>query len=817
MEVNHIDDHVSHAVIGAKRVRELEIDQSAAMFNLLSSNLYSDGPLAAIREVLCNAWDIHVLMNITDKPLTVTLSGNEVTIRDYGCGLHDDQMVPIYGTFGGTTKVHDGKQNGGFGLGSKAPFAVADHFQVTSWHAGVKTVYVISKSSAEVGGKPGINPVVSVPTTESGLEVKFKFQGSASHYEKLIRQISRYGDMLVEFNGAIIPTLPFNKLERDYMLVSTNDLISSINLRYGTVVYPVPLNDAYRDEYLTAKVKTERIVPKTTRGWGNYSTPRLIVQAEPHSISVTPSRESLLLTEHTTTTIKALLIKFIEDTKSIEPEVLKYIPKSVDQMWGNISHMKSLTTCSVNSVYVGDRDIFKNETDAVFNLDQMIKSYLIAGYPDFDGFSKKHFEAKIKSLNQESTPMRGLIQTYLRIYRKRKAKMKLRGGWRASETNWVQRYVIAPIVLKMKTTKEILPSRLFCYEPRNYRKWQDATKYPRIPHEEQTPFLRNFIVLAYNRTDMEYRLEDFPCMKHYYGAVDKCLVYITPRSQTKTEAARVFFESMGYYVVDLTKRHSWEAEDLVVEVVKEKKKPEDIKKRLKGLNLMSAALTTDNMLNMNLMRGAGKPRIEAPEVVAQIGTYWRSPTFDGLSDDTIHIIAKLYGDKIGITGSIDQYTRWSKGRPTMRKYIYNKLVDILTTDQVFRNSISVLNTDNIVSTDEADINQVMLMLTGSPELVKHYKLPDPLTPEHKLVHDLYTGVTNHYARWFTSDEKKALEKLFLSIPIPPHVKKLMGTIGSSVVLGAFNIYSLDSILNGTKATKEQKAQTIKIIIEALKG
>ena len=81
-------------------------------------------------------------------------------------------MQPIYGVYGASTKKQDATVTGGFGLGCKAPFAYSEHFEVTSWHKGTKTIYNLSRSSAEVNGKPGIFPIASFPTTESGLQVR---------------------------------------------------------------------------------------------------------------------------------------------------------------------------------------------------------------------------------------------------------------------------------------------------------------------------------------------------------------------------------------------------------------------------------------------------------------------------------------------------------------------------------------------------------------------------------------------------------------------------------------------------------------------
>ena len=87
---------------------------------MLSKSLYTNQKLAVVREVLCNAWDALHFTNKTSVPLLVTLN-NEMIIQDFGLGIPHAEIGPIYGTYGASTKIHDGQQTGGFGLGCKAP------------------------------------------------------------------------------------------------------------------------------------------------------------------------------------------------------------------------------------------------------------------------------------------------------------------------------------------------------------------------------------------------------------------------------------------------------------------------------------------------------------------------------------------------------------------------------------------------------------------------------------------------------------------------------------------------------------------------
>lgn len=129
MRVTHSEDFVTHAVVGAMETKECQIAQTAEFFRVMSSSLYSDKPLAVARETLCNAWDAHIEAGCTDTPIKVTLTEDKLIIQDFGNGIPDDMIIPIYGTWGGSTKTDNDGVTGGFGLGCKAPFSIVDHFE----------------------------------------------------------------------------------------------------------------------------------------------------------------------------------------------------------------------------------------------------------------------------------------------------------------------------------------------------------------------------------------------------------------------------------------------------------------------------------------------------------------------------------------------------------------------------------------------------------------------------------------------------------------------------------------------------------------
>lgn len=107
-----------------------KIQESAHAFKVLFESLYSDKILAVVRETLCNALDVS-----THRVPDVTLPSSEDSnyyCKDYGPGLSHSDLMNLYTTVFYSTKTTDKDTIGGFGLGSKAPFAYTKGFAVTS-------------------------------------------------------------------------------------------------------------------------------------------------------------------------------------------------------------------------------------------------------------------------------------------------------------------------------------------------------------------------------------------------------------------------------------------------------------------------------------------------------------------------------------------------------------------------------------------------------------------------------------------------------------------------------------------------------------
>ena len=112
-------DVKSQGAVASSRFH-LDMDQAAHLMSILREGLYSDPILAVIREYGTNAWDSHKTSGCPDKPINVTLPTDfdpTYTVRDYGSGLSDDEVLRVFTGYGTSTKRDSNAAVGMLGIG----------------------------------------------------------------------------------------------------------------------------------------------------------------------------------------------------------------------------------------------------------------------------------------------------------------------------------------------------------------------------------------------------------------------------------------------------------------------------------------------------------------------------------------------------------------------------------------------------------------------------------------------------------------------------------------------------------------------------
>ena len=311
MEVSHASTEMQAAAIGINGVaEEVTVSTDAEFMMTIAHGIYSNKALALIRELLCNARDGHAKAGCLDKPIHVTLTDNMLVVRDHGTGIPNAIFARTYMTFGKSTKRQEKGATGGFGVGTKVPWAVCDVFSGRNYIDGTMTAYSIVKSDPNMEGKPTCTPVMSIPSTEpSGVEVSVPFP-EKMHQEirqYLLHFVNELGIPVVfngqpqkfsdEFNAKELREVGYTRLPHHPKTVIQH---STFYVRQGDVIYPIECQEEFEDAFT--------LLNHLNHGAGAP----ILFMAEPDSIIPTLSRESLQYTDRTSKSIRDLMKKALQ-------------------------------------------------------------------------------------------------------------------------------------------------------------------------------------------------------------------------------------------------------------------------------------------------------------------------------------------------------------------------------------------------------------------------------------------------------------------------------------------------------------------------
>jgi hypothetical protein len=302
-----------------------KIEANSVMFDLLSSRLYSDKPLAVIRELSTNALDAHIENNTQDKPFIVHLPTQLepfFSIRDFGKGMSNDTVMDLFSTMGSSSKRESNRFNGALGIGSKSPFAYTQGgaFTLTSIHEGTKTIYSVYSDK----GVPSIAVLGSFSTDEqSGVEVTVPVQvEDVAIFRKKAEEVYRHFKVKPHTN------IRLENLEYGEVLFKGDGWAIFDNSNQPTVVmasvgYPIDTNNLKHLETLKAN--------------------GLVIFAKTGEVQMAGSRESLSYTKETIEALTNFNNKITKEIlDDIEVKKVKYennlleFAKSIVQLPGNI-------------------------------------------------------------------------------------------------------------------------------------------------------------------------------------------------------------------------------------------------------------------------------------------------------------------------------------------------------------------------------------------------------------------------------------------------------------------------------------------------
>lgn len=712
MRVSNPNETVTHAILGGQEARQFGISDDPAFFQILSSTLYTDQPLAVVRETLCNAWDAHIEAGKTDVPIQISIDGDSnLVIRDFGPGIADEDMGPIYGIYGASTKKKNKNVTGGFGLGCKSPFSYTDHFEVTSWHSGKQTIYNLARSSGEVEGRPGIFPIASFPTTETGLQVSIPLRKEDHHkFRALIKTIVENGEILAELDGHKLRTLPFSKAAHGVLLDlrDSNNIVGGVFVRYGNVVYPLPRSEELRDARRAGDrlLKEAGIDPRFAEQNGR----RVIFQAPPNSLSVTPSREALSATPQTVKTLSTIIPAAVESIL----EEKDYYDFRAEGHW-RLGIRKASTEDLLSGRDRRNR-YMPSGVSVVTDTENLSITSLMRELRQLDGHAL--YNEELSAITRELARRPGLNTSFLRSIRAAALQKKIL--LESSLAYLTHRDLIHPLVKKL-TEAGVSTKGLTLGAGGNQVRYE---KVRRVYPETALSLARKILVLGFSHEDFSTRGYGF-AKNHGIPHRKNHLHLRVTRSSKKIGQIRKIAAELGFDLWDMTVAQKWENANVVTP-----NKPAEAKKKPQGLPSLAAAL--DYTWRGDALNTAGnrleKHLIETPEFVTTLkkhseGTCYCVDIFDHEGTDAIR---KLFGDRVGVAVSTTQMDAYiKKGAINLQ----DKLLEMVLKEYQSNRRIRAHLARDWTRLDYVASETLCEILEKTPELQKSAGFSTTLTEE----------------------------------------------------------------------------------------
>lgn len=203
---------------GFEQSRTLGISESnaAKIFKVLTESLYSAGASAMARELISNALDEAPHASGPMVITTPTRLNPVFTIRDHGRGMSHDFVMNRAFSLGDSTKDGRGLADqgradnadetiGGFGLGLKTPFILADQFTITVYRGTYAQTYVIDKPDGlpRVQTSDAMRRDLETPETGTEITVSLPTSRADELTQGIVRVLTYVSPDRYRINGSV--------------------------------------------------------------------------------------------------------------------------------------------------------------------------------------------------------------------------------------------------------------------------------------------------------------------------------------------------------------------------------------------------------------------------------------------------------------------------------------------------------------------------------------------------------------------------------------------------------------------------------------
>lgn len=826
MQVAQVSDSITHAVLGKQSSVEMGVSDSAALMHIFSTTLYTYPKLATVREIICNGWDGHITGGCTDIPLQITINDEHIVIRDFGPGIPHEKIGPIYGVFGNSTKREDGTVTGGFGLGSKAPFSYTDNFEVVSNNGGIKSVYRVSKSSMEKGGKPSIDTMVQIPTEETGIRVTIPLKSPHDRisFENHIREVLVLGEIRAVINSreTEVHTLPMSESPTGYVISSfKGTLTSKINLRYGNVVYPVPRMDAYGEMW-------DQVLRNMNQLWDSAN---ITFKAEPDTISIAPSREALIFTDATVESIRLLLAKF-------DPSHAKTSPIMTRQ----------LNRYQANTIIREEKPAPRPDA-----LNQQIRLPIIKGTSLQHESGPYAFQLRKAAINhaisQRSLVLQGDDFILKRAHRYvhmqpgvdkvvGKRFLKAARQYRAAQSGRtnpgftlgkhgvpidqilqapLMKYITSPLLAAVRTNP-VMNLELLTYVDQSYKnsanlKFVNPLRKEVGGIEHLMAFLFKRVLLARSKTAIK-QFFDRQRYMHNELMQEGWVVYQLPTSDKHHAAITKTFEDLGYEVhtyIPARAARIVESNGVEKEVAPRKATP-----KRKGYLTLDSSWDGKDFL-VTTARANCKPDDHVTDPIAYVvlnNASGQSERFVDFSEKSAQQVNTLWGKQIAVVTSNQIEKLQAKGIPEVSKYVHQFVDDKLSAAPDFPRYLAFARQIKQARDYPEGRDGILRYMLGHTDLLGSlgFKFRFGLSAETEALVTFFEDDSYHGSR---KKLKKCLEKAE-KVPLSPMLKQLRDRMSASAWQPFVNLDAIGGALKARVPGDEKLAIPYEIVRNLLK-
>ena len=282
------------------------IEANSKAFQILSSNLYQNKPLAIVRELACNAYDSHVAAGKADEPFEIILPSEmrpELRVRDHGTGLSRDQITTLYTTYFGSDKRQSNDLIGGLGLGSKSPFAYTDSFTIESRHNGKLMTFVAYLGD---GGTPMIREIAESNTAQqNGVEIIVPVTPKDfTQFRVAAESVLKWFDVIPRVTGTTVKAPEIDISHEDFFLFRNVSDGNGLYVLMGNVCYkvdrsnlPGEMTQKYKNNVLKSYYMDYSIVLKMKIGEADVAASRETLSLDKTTLRNIDRKLSLVVKE----------------------------------------------------------------------------------------------------------------------------------------------------------------------------------------------------------------------------------------------------------------------------------------------------------------------------------------------------------------------------------------------------------------------------------------------------------------------------------------------------------------------------------------